>query len=85
MDCPICGPQPGDTIHTICHADPWDSLRKSGGCGHPLARHTAGMKCRECETECGVVARRRVETTPTDTMPLPRGRVAEQLTIGDLA
>lgn len=80
-NCPICGPQPGDTVHAICHVDPWDPLRKSGGCGHPLARHTAGMKCRDCGLECGVDPRRLVERTAHNQTTLPTGHTADQATL----
>ena len=50
-DCMVCGPQPGDTVHTICHPHP--PLRRYG-CGHSLSEHTAGLRCRRCGRECGI-------------------------------
>jgi hypothetical protein len=61
VTCEVCGP--GDTLHTICH--PMPGLR-AAGCGHALADHTPGLRCRVCLTECGVDPRALGFVAPTE-------------------
>lgn len=46
--CPTCGPQDWPVVHLLCHAD---------YCGHPLDRHSPGLRCRVCLRDCGVDCR----------------------------
>lgn len=64
--CPVCGPQEPPIVHTHCHPHP--PLRYQG-CGHPLSKHTDGLRCRTCGAECGIDSRPAMQASPALTRP----------------
>jgi hypothetical protein len=50
---------------TTCAPGPY----RSDGCGHPLADHTDGLRCRICGVECGIAPRARGD--PPEVEPEP--------------